>query len=78
MAGKKEYTNGEVTVVWQSELCVHSAKCALGLPKVFKPKDRPWIQMGDVESEKICRVVDKCPSGAISWYRNEDGPPAAE
>ena len=23
----KEYTNGEVTIVWQSGKCIHSANC---------------------------------------------------
>ena len=28
----KRYSNGEITVVWQPSLCVHSAICARGLP----------------------------------------------
>ncbi|MBL4664127.1 MAG: (4Fe-4S)-binding protein [Flavobacteriaceae bacterium] len=67
---KKEYSNGEVTVVWQSKLCTHSAKCAYGLPSVFKPREKPWIQMGGEVSEDIMRVVRQCPSGAISYYEN--------
>ena len=67
---KKEYTNGEVTVVWQPGLCIHSAKCVKGLPSVFKPKEKPWIQIGDAPSEEIRRVVKRCPSGAITYYDN--------
>ena len=37
----KRYSNGEITVVWQPSLCVHSGICARGLPKVFDPKRRP-------------------------------------
>ena len=29
----KRYTNGEVTVVWKPELCIHSAVCVGGLPR---------------------------------------------
>ena len=37
----KRYTNGEVTVVWKPELCIHSAVCVGGLPQVFHPKELP-------------------------------------
>ncbi|MCH8494616.1 MAG: (4Fe-4S)-binding protein, partial [Balneolales bacterium] len=40
---KKEYTNGEITIVWQSGKCIHSGNCVKGSPEVFQPKDRPWI-----------------------------------
>ena len=39
----KEYTNGEVTVVWKPNTCIHSAICANGLHQVFNPKNRPWV-----------------------------------
>jgi uncharacterized Fe-S cluster protein YjdI len=38
-----KYSNGEVTVVWKPEMCIHSAKCFKGLPEVFDLKKRPWI-----------------------------------
>jgi len=67
----KEYSNGEVTVVWQPGLCIHSAKCVIGLPTVFKPKEKPWIQLGEEASEEIMRAVKRCPSGAITYYENQ-------
>ena len=33
----KEYTNGEITVVWQPHMCIHSKKCWKGLLPVFDP-----------------------------------------
>ena len=41
----KEYNNGEVTVVWKPNLCIHSEKCWHGLPAVFNPKAKPWIML---------------------------------
>lgn len=67
---RKEYTNGDITVVWQSGLCIHSKKCWNGLPQVFNPKERPWINMEGATSEAIKTQVDNCPSGALSWYKN--------
>ena len=37
----KEYTNGEVTIVWKNELCQHSTKCWKGLNKFLKRGEHP-------------------------------------
>lgn len=69
----KEYTNGEVTIVWKNELCIHSTICwkhATGLPEVFNPKERPWINPQSSNSQDIIDQVKKCPSGALSFYLN--------
>jgi uncharacterized Fe-S cluster protein YjdI len=63
---KKEYTNGEVTIVWEAEKCIHCSECAKGLSQVFKPREKPWIQMGTVSPYDIRCQVEKCPSGALS------------
>ena len=67
----KEYSNGEVTVVWEAEKCIHSAMCVKGLPNVFKPNDRPWINIDAATSEDLVNTVKKCPSGALSFYLND-------
>ncbi|NVK27750.1 MAG: (4Fe-4S)-binding protein [Flavobacteriia bacterium] len=61
----KTYSNGEVTVEWRAHVCIHSENCWRGLPEVFKPKERPWIQVENVDSERIVNQVHKCPSGAL-------------
>jgi uncharacterized Fe-S cluster protein YjdI len=43
------------------------------LPEVFKPKEKPWITPKDSTTEKIIAQVKKCPSGALSYYMNDDG-----
>ena len=63
---KKEYTNGEITVIWQPDLCIHSEKCARGLATVFNPNARPWINMAGADADKIVAQVNQCPSGALS------------
>ena len=65
----KRYTNGEVTVVWKPELCIHSAVCVGGLPKVFHPKEHPWITLEPATTDEITQQVDRCPSGALSWEK---------
>ncbi|SMO73371.1 (4Fe-4S)-binding protein [Solitalea koreensis] len=66
----KEYTNGEVTVVWQSGKCVHSAICFHGLPSVFDPRKKPWVTPEGADTKTIVEQVKRCPSGALSYYMN--------
>jgi uncharacterized Fe-S cluster protein YjdI len=67
-----KYTNGEVTVVWKPDVCQGSGICYGGLPQVFKPRERPWIQTENASTEEIIEQVKKCPSGALSYFMNED------
>ena len=70
---KKEYSNGEVTIVWQPQMCQHSTKCWRGesaLPEVFNPKEKPWIKPHQATTERIIEQVKLCPSGALSFYMN--------
>ncbi|WP_373515175.1 (4Fe-4S)-binding protein [Persicitalea sp.] len=63
----KNYDNGEVTVVWQPHKCIHSAICFRGLPSVFDPQKRPWVNLDGADSATIVAQVEKCPSGALSY-----------
>ena len=67
----KEYTNGEVTIVWQSAKCIHSANCVRNNPDVFRPKEKPWIHAEASTTEKIIDTVNKCPSGALTYFLNK-------
>ena len=67
---KKEYSNGEVTVVWQPKMCIHSAICIKGLHSVFNTQKRPWINMGAADTASIVKQVEQCPSGALSYFYN--------
>jgi uncharacterized Fe-S cluster protein YjdI len=68
----KKYTNGEVTVVWKPSECIHSGICFRGLGDVFNPRKRPWVTIEGSTSDKIIEQVQKCPSGALSYYFNRD------
>jgi len=64
----KEYSNGEVSIVWKPELCIHSTNCVKGLPNVFDNNKRPWINAEGASTNNIISQVKKCPSGALSYY----------
>ncbi len=62
----KEYPKEDIKVIWDMSKCTHSANCARGLPTVFKPKEKPWIQTENDTRENIIAQVNKCPSGALA------------
>lgn len=67
----REYMNGEITVVWKPALCIHSTFCFTGLPEVFDPDERTWIDMKGAPTKRIIEQVDQCPSGALTYYWNK-------
>ncbi|MEI6407928.1 MAG: (4Fe-4S)-binding protein [Bacteroidota bacterium] len=75
---EKKYSNKDITVVWKPDACIHSALCWHGLLGVFDPRKKPWINMDGADTEAIIAQIDKCPSGALSWLRNEEGAPVIE
>lgn len=68
----KKYSNGEITVVWKPNACIHSTNCWKGLGEVFNPRTRPWINMDGATTDLIVEQVGKCPSGALSIIFNEE------
>jgi CDGSH-type Zn-finger protein/uncharacterized Fe-S cluster protein YjdI len=77
----RTYENRDIAVDWFPERCIHSARCALGLPDVFDPKRRPWIMLDGQPGEQpagrtadeIAAVVARCPTGALHVRRKDGG-----
>ena len=67
----KKYSNDDITVVWQPDLCIHSEICFSGMPEVFNPNNRPWVTIENSTSEKIIDQVKQCPSGALSIEKKD-------
>jgi uncharacterized Fe-S cluster protein YjdI len=78
MSDIKEYSNGEVTVTWEAKKCIHSGICVKGLPEVFKPNERPWIQIENATTDQLVDRIKKCPSGALGYYMNAEGDQTAQ
>jgi uncharacterized Fe-S cluster protein YjdI len=63
---KREYTKDGLTVLWDSEKCEHCEACWRGLPSVFDPQSRPWVNMNGATTEEIRKQVELCPPQALS------------
>lgn len=74
----KHYERDGVTVVWKPELCEHSTKCFRGLPSVFNPRIKPWVDLSGSTPELIIAQVQQCPSGALSLLHDTESQSTAE
>lgn len=66
---RKTYTGPLVDVSFDGEICAHAAECVRGMPAVFDPTARPWINPEVASSaeaaDQLRAVVQRCPSGAL-------------
>lgn len=65
----QHYTNGEVTVTYDPDVCTHAARCVKGLPAVFNADRNPWIDPSGASAGEIEAQIAKCPSGALKFIR---------
>lgn len=68
----KEYSNGELTILWKPRTCIHSKECVKRLPKVYRPTERPWITIENASTEALKTQIEACPSGALSYRMNNE------
>ena len=69
---KTQYKNEDITIHWDQSKCIHAGVCVRSLPKVYNPKERPWVKIENASTEELKAQVDKCPSGALSYTLNEN------
>lgn len=68
----KKYSNGELTIVWKPQKCIHSGVCVKTLPMVYDPEAKPWINVENASTEELKEQIIKCPSGALSYFMNAE------
>ena len=62
-----------IVVSWSRARCIHAAACVFGLPRVFAPGHRPWVDPSQGSADDIARVVKHCPTGALHYTRDDGG-----
>jgi len=60
----------DITIHDNRGVCSHAEHCVRDLPEVFDRKDKPWIHPDAASPDDIARVIEKCPSGALSYTRH--------
>jgi CDGSH-type Zn-finger protein/uncharacterized Fe-S cluster protein YjdI len=69
----REYEGEGIVVEFEAARCIHAAECVRGLPAVFDPDARPWVQPANGDADAIAGVVRRCPSGALHARRTDGG-----
>ena len=65
-----------IVIHFEARRCIHSRRCVLEAPMVFKantPGD--WISPDAMSVASLVAVAENCPSGAIRYERRDGGPP---
>jgi len=62
----KDYPGRDITVHFNLGVCSHDGTC-LTLKPVFKRHRRPWILPDLGNKDEIIEIIEKCPSGALSY-----------
>ena len=74
MSGKiREYSSDGITGTYDAKRCIHAAECVHGVPEVFDPERKPWINAGKGAPSEIAETVLKCPTGALHFERHDGG-----
>ena len=66
-SNEKSYESDSLKVYWKPEICEHVGECVQGLPNVFNVNHKPWISIENAETKEIMRVIDTCPSKALTY-----------
>ncbi len=75
------YEGKKINIHDNRGICAHSAFCTDNLKSVFRIGMEPWINPDGDTPEAIKRVIDMCPSGALSYsvegmeHRGRDAAP---
>jgi CDGSH-type Zn-finger protein len=67
---RDDYEADGITVHDNRQACAHAEHCIQGAPEVFHRMHRPWITPEAAAPDTIAAVVERCPSGALSYSRD--------
>jgi CDGSH-type Zn-finger protein len=65
-----DYEGKEITIHDNRGVCAHRGHCTDNLPNVFSMKQKPWIDPDTEKPDEIARVIEMCPSGALSYTKD--------
>ncbi len=71
---ERVYHNEHIAVSWEPRYCIHAGYCFRGSPLVFKPQERPWVDLSAASPDEIAATVMRCPTGALHFERMDGGP----
>lgn len=70
------YSGADIDVQWDGRLCIHMAECGNAAGDLFVGGRDPWCVPDTTSRADVREVVERCPSGALT-YTDKDGIPEA-
>ena len=70
----RTYEHEGLTVTYAPGLCIHAEECVRGLPNVFDPRRRPWIDPSQADAASIAATIRRCPTGALHYMATDAVP----
>src|ERR1700730_13943015 len=69
----RRYDAEDITISYDVKRCIHAEECVRGLPRVFDPGRRIWVDATQASAEEIAHIVQHCPTGALHFRRTDGG-----
>lgn len=66
-----KYPGEEIEVTWDQRLCIHIGECGRAQGELFVGGRDPWCQPDLASTEEVIDVVERCPTGALT-YQHKD------
>jgi CDGSH-type Zn-finger protein/uncharacterized Fe-S cluster protein YjdI len=68
---KVSYPGKEVDVEWDGRLCIHVGECGRSEGDLFVAGRQPWCQPDLTACDDVAEVVERCPTGALTYQRKD-------
>ena len=69
----RRYDAEDIAISYDVKRCIHAEECVRGLPQVFDPGRRVWVDATQANAEEIADTVQRCPTGALHFRRTDGG-----
>jgi CDGSH-type Zn-finger protein/uncharacterized Fe-S cluster protein YjdI len=69
----RRYHSEDITIRYDVKRCIRADECVRGLPRVFDPGRRVWVDATQASAEEIANTVQRCPTGALHFRRTDGG-----
>ncbi|WP_295384930.1 CDGSH iron-sulfur domain-containing protein [uncultured Thiodictyon sp.] len=72
-----EFPGAEIDVQWDGRLCIHVGECGNAAGELFVGGREPWCIPDCCSKVQVREIIERCPSGALSYSDPEGGPEVA-
>jgi CDGSH-type Zn-finger protein len=64
---RESYIGTRITIHDNRAICAHAGYCTDNLSGVFRMGEEPWIDPNGADANEIVKLIEQCPSGALSY-----------